>query len=205
MPPKPKLKHEESAASNAPWKSRFPVARIKKIMQADEDVGKVAQVVPVIISKALELFMESMIIEASRHTVETGHKRILPGHFKLAVNGNQMFDFLEGNVETIPKPVRIEARPADDKRTRKPRTKRGDTESGEASKLDLDTHDDDENEELYDDDEHKDKRPKLTPVADSGPRRSMSIAALMSTPSPPGAATMRHPLHEYPNTRAESD
>jgi hypothetical protein len=31
------------------WKSRFPVARIKKIMQADEDVGKVAQVTPVAI------------------------------------------------------------------------------------------------------------------------------------------------------------
>ena len=33
----------------AQWKSRFPVARIKKIMQADEDVGKVAQVTPVAI------------------------------------------------------------------------------------------------------------------------------------------------------------
>ena len=31
-------------------------ARIKKIMQSDEDVGKVAAAVPVIISRALELF-----------------------------------------------------------------------------------------------------------------------------------------------------
>lgn len=29
--------------------SKFPVARIKKIMQADEDVGKVAQATPVVI------------------------------------------------------------------------------------------------------------------------------------------------------------
>jgi hypothetical protein len=36
-------------APGAQWKSRFPVARIKKIMQADEDVGKVAQVTPVAI------------------------------------------------------------------------------------------------------------------------------------------------------------
>lgn len=28
-------------------KTKFPVARIKRIMQADEDVGKVAQVTPV--------------------------------------------------------------------------------------------------------------------------------------------------------------
>lgn len=38
---------ESSSGSGAQWKSRFPVARIKKIMQADEDVGKVAQVTPV--------------------------------------------------------------------------------------------------------------------------------------------------------------
>lgn len=28
-------------------KTKFPVARIKRIMQADEDVGKVAQVTPI--------------------------------------------------------------------------------------------------------------------------------------------------------------
>jgi Dr1-associated corepressor len=41
----------EGGGSGAQWKSRFPVARIKKIMQADEDVGKVAQVTPVAICK----------------------------------------------------------------------------------------------------------------------------------------------------------
>lgn len=29
--------------------SKFPIARIKRIMQADEDVGKVAQATPVVI------------------------------------------------------------------------------------------------------------------------------------------------------------
>lgn len=29
--------------------SKFPVARIKKMMQADEDIGKVAQATPVVI------------------------------------------------------------------------------------------------------------------------------------------------------------
>ena len=32
-------------------RTKFPVARIKRIMQADEDVGKVAQVTPVIVCK----------------------------------------------------------------------------------------------------------------------------------------------------------
>jgi len=30
-------------------KTKFPVARIKRIMQADDDVGKVAQVTPVVV------------------------------------------------------------------------------------------------------------------------------------------------------------
>lgn len=31
------------------YNARFPPARIKKIMQSDDEVGKVAQVVPIII------------------------------------------------------------------------------------------------------------------------------------------------------------
>jgi hypothetical protein len=34
-------------------KTKFPVARIKRIMQADEDVGKVAQVTPTAVCKYL--------------------------------------------------------------------------------------------------------------------------------------------------------
>lgn len=33
-------------------KTKFPVARIKRIMQADEDVGKVSQVTPVAVCKS---------------------------------------------------------------------------------------------------------------------------------------------------------
>lgn len=34
-------------------KTKFPVARIKRIMQADEDVGKVAQVTPIAVCTLL--------------------------------------------------------------------------------------------------------------------------------------------------------
>lgn len=33
---------------------KFPVARIKKIMQADEDVGKVAQATPVVVCEYIK-------------------------------------------------------------------------------------------------------------------------------------------------------
>lgn len=54
-----KMKKEEDMGENhAPGvqegievRTKFPVARIKRIMQADEDVGKVAQVTPVVVCK----------------------------------------------------------------------------------------------------------------------------------------------------------
>lgn len=36
--------------------TKFPVARIKRIMQADEDVGKVAQVTPTAVCKFIPVF-----------------------------------------------------------------------------------------------------------------------------------------------------
>lgn len=53
-----KLKVEEGCDKPAPGveegievKTKFPVARIKRIMQADEDIGKVAQVTPTAVCK----------------------------------------------------------------------------------------------------------------------------------------------------------
>jgi len=63
-----KQKFEEEVGKPAPGalegievKTKFPVARIKRIMQADEDVGKVAQVTPTAVCKFKRplLFAES--------------------------------------------------------------------------------------------------------------------------------------------------
>ena len=40
-------------------KTKFPVARIKRIMQADEDVGKVAQATPTAVGKSCCLLVRS--------------------------------------------------------------------------------------------------------------------------------------------------
>ncbi|KAI9926363.1 hypothetical protein MW887_004127 [Aspergillus wentii] len=59
--PVPEMKYEEPAVpeeslqsrpgADVEVKTKFPVARIKRIMQADEDVGKVAQVTPIAVCK----------------------------------------------------------------------------------------------------------------------------------------------------------
>ncbi|PWZ00963.1 histone-fold-containing protein [Testicularia cyperi] len=84
---------------------KFPVARIKKIMQADEDVGKVAQATPVLISKALELFMASIVEETVKETRSRGAKKMSVYHVKRTVHTNENFDFLKDIVSKVPDPV----------------------------------------------------------------------------------------------------
>ena len=56
--------HAESHSgdSSDTVKTKFPVARIKRIMQADEDVGKVAQVTPVVVCRFLLFSFHSLTL-----------------------------------------------------------------------------------------------------------------------------------------------
>ncbi|KAF2481680.1 histone-fold-containing protein, partial [Neohortaea acidophila] len=92
-------------------KTSFPVARIKRIMQADEDIGKVAQVTPHVVSRALELFMIKLISASADQARgagpggsggSKGPKRILTHHMKRAVKADETFDFLADIVDKIP-------------------------------------------------------------------------------------------------------
>jgi len=84
--------------------TKFPVARIKKIMQKDDEVGKVAQATPVLISKSLELFMATLVDEMSKVTQERSAKRVEVWHLKAAIERTEMLDFLKEIVEAIPDP-----------------------------------------------------------------------------------------------------
>ncbi|CCJ31189.1 unnamed protein product [Pneumocystis jirovecii] len=76
------------------YRSKFPIARIKKIMQADEEVGKVAQITPVIVSKALELFMESIVNATIQQARAKQAKKVTVLHMKSAIESTDQFDFL---------------------------------------------------------------------------------------------------------------
>ncbi|OWF52317.1 dr1-associated corepressor-like [Mizuhopecten yessoensis] len=84
------------------YNARFPPARVKKIMQTDEDVGKVAAAVPVIISRALELFIESLIRKTSETTQSKNAKTLTATHIKQTIHSERKFDFLRDLVVTVP-------------------------------------------------------------------------------------------------------
>ncbi|XP_035545846.1 dr1-associated corepressor-like isoform X3 [Juglans regia] len=82
--------------------TRFPAARIKKIMQADEDVGKIAMAVPLLVSKALELFLQDLCDHTYEITLKRGAKTMNSLHLKQCVQTFNVFDFLRDIVNKVP-------------------------------------------------------------------------------------------------------
>lgn len=91
--------------SDAPWevrrdiKTQFPVIRIKRLMQSDEDIGKVAQATPAVVAKALELFMIQLIEESCKRARAKQVKRVSIAHLYQAVMEEEQFDFLREVME----------------------------------------------------------------------------------------------------------
>ncbi|KAF7731847.1 hypothetical protein EC973_007678 [Apophysomyces ossiformis] len=91
-------------------------------MQLDEDVGKVAQATPILISKALELFMQSLIDQACQETRVRNAKRLSVAHLKKTIETTEQFDFLKDIVASVPDPV--ESTSMEDVKEEKPRSSR---------------------------------------------------------------------------------
>ncbi|GAA6108784.1 dr1-associated corepressor isoform X4 [Tachysurus ichikawai] len=74
---------------------RFPPGRIKKIMQKDTEVGRIATAVPVIISKALEMFLISLLTKTSL-IIQSKNSRVMSiNHMKQCIESEKLFDFLK--------------------------------------------------------------------------------------------------------------
>lgn len=135
----------ESASGGIDVKTKFPVARIKRIMQADEDVGKVAQVTPVVVckcfmffctlyfertgtdcctAKALELFMISIVTKAASEARARNSKRVLPAHLKAAILADEQFDFLNDIVSKVQDAPAPGSGKANDQDSDEPETKK---------------------------------------------------------------------------------
>ena len=103
--PPPPVKPEEPAtdpALSVEIRTKFPVARIKRIMQADEDIGKVAQATPTAAAKALELFLATLTIRSANIARDANSKRITVGHLKAAIGQSDAFDFLKEICDQAP-------------------------------------------------------------------------------------------------------
>ena len=94
---------------------KFAPSHIKRMMQQDEDVGKVAQAVPSMIGKSLELFATNLLIESGEEAQERGAKTLTQEHVASVVRKNKKLDFLldlvrDINVKEVQKKSRITTR-----------------------------------------------------------------------------------------------
>ncbi|KAI5357154.1 Putative transcription factor CBF/NF-Y/archaeal histone domain, histone-fold [Septoria linicola] len=134
IPPPAPVKSESNGdpTLGCQLKTSFPVARIKRIMQADEDIGKVAQVTPTVVSRALELFMTKLISAAAHQArgpegaggATKGPRRVLAQHLKKAIAADEKLDFLEEIVSKVPDaPTKAKKEVASDSEDTKPKKK----------------------------------------------------------------------------------
>ncbi|XP_064405521.1 nuclear transcription factor Y subunit gamma-like isoform X2 [Halichondria panicea] len=83
------------------WKTpEFPLARIKKIMRMDEDVRMISAEVPVMFSKAVDVFISELSIRAWHITEESKRRTIQCSDIAMAITNNDMYDFL---IDIVPR------------------------------------------------------------------------------------------------------
>ncbi|KAF4992972.1 hypothetical protein FGRMN_6776 [Fusarium graminum] len=101
MPPRKPALPAAPAIDPSPVRTKFPTARIKRIMQADEEVGKVAQQTPIAVGKALELFMIQLVTKSADVAREKGSKRVTAPMLKQVVETDEQWDFLREIVSRV--------------------------------------------------------------------------------------------------------
>ncbi|KAF4457642.1 hypothetical protein F53441_460 [Fusarium austroafricanum] len=101
MPPRKVAPPAAPAIDPSPVRTKFPTARIKRIMQADEEVGKVAQQTPIAVGKALELFMIQLVTKSADVAREKGSKRVTAPMLKQVVETDEQWDFLRDIVSRV--------------------------------------------------------------------------------------------------------
>lgn len=78
----------------------LPLARIKKIMKADEDVRMISAEAPVLFSKACEMFILELTLRSWIHTEEYKRRTLHKNDIAAAITHTEIFDFL---VDVVPR------------------------------------------------------------------------------------------------------
>ncbi|WVZ77731.1 hypothetical protein U9M48_025558 [Paspalum notatum var. saurae] len=78
----------------------LPLARIKKIMKADEDVRMISAEAPVVFAKACEVFILELTLRSWMHTEENKRRTLQKNDIAAAITRTDVYDFL---VDIIPR------------------------------------------------------------------------------------------------------
>ncbi|KRH94928.1 Class 2 transcription repressor NC2, alpha subunit (DRAP1) [Pseudoloma neurophilia] len=93
---------KENSSIDQKKKFKFPAARIKRIMQNDERVGKISTYAPILLGKATELFLVQFVKDAYKE-IKLNRKVELED-FKRTIENNEKYKFLKILDDTNEKP-----------------------------------------------------------------------------------------------------
>ena len=78
---------------------KFPLGTIKKIMKMDPDVNMASKDAIYLVTKSLEMFVESLAIEAYSNTVNAKKKTISRQDVEKAIDAVDALAFLDGAID----------------------------------------------------------------------------------------------------------
>ncbi|KAL9247525.1 hypothetical protein vseg_020951 [Gypsophila vaccaria] len=91
---------QEIESANDFKNHQLPLARIKKIMKADEDVRMISAEAPILFAKACELFILELTIRSWLHAEENKRRTLQKSDIAAAITRTDIFDFL---VDIVPR------------------------------------------------------------------------------------------------------
>ncbi|XP_003383773.1 PREDICTED: dr1-associated corepressor-like [Amphimedon queenslandica] len=196
--------------------SRFPAARIKKIMQLDDDVGRVATAVPILISRAVEIFLQAILTKSSEYAGSRNAKTLTVGHLKHCIEKEEQWDFLKDLTAKVPDVSGCNENEESPKRGRKRKNSasKAPSGSGSSSKKKLkkkaeepEEEDEDKEQESEQEDESDtsspasaqssnstNKKPSVDPSPLAILHKRLSANVSSSSPSPPSSSAPPPPL-----------
>ena len=86
-------------------KHDLPLARIKKIMKSDDEVRMISAEVPILFSKACELFILDLTMRAWAHTADTNRRTLQRSDVADAIMEGEGMDFL---VDIVPREEEVQ-------------------------------------------------------------------------------------------------
>ncbi|XP_065885182.1 nuclear transcription factor Y subunit gamma-like isoform X2 [Dysidea avara] len=94
-------RNQISSLTDEHWKSpEMPLARIKKIMKMDEEVKMISGEVPVLLNRAIMMFISELTLRAWMQTEDSKRRTVQRGDIALAITKCDMFDFL---IDIVPR------------------------------------------------------------------------------------------------------
>ncbi|KAI6186472.1 CBFD-NFYB-HMF domain-containing protein [Aphelenchoides besseyi] len=83
------------------FSTRIQPTRVKKVMQSDEEIGRMVASVPVALGSAMEHFAEKLLESAAQCVQFSAARTLAPMHIRHAILRNRHFSFLEELTKNI--------------------------------------------------------------------------------------------------------